>query len=106
MEVQVIAVWDLDKVLEDRKALLIDLREREMYEKGHIPGAICVQYEKLFIEVKGFSGERPMVLYCQRGNASLLAGKMLAEQGFVTYTILGGYLAYLQLISKKSVDEV
>ena len=46
MEVQVIAVWDLDKVLEDTKALLIDLREREMYEKGHIPGAISVQYEE------------------------------------------------------------
>lgn len=101
MEVQIIAVWDLEKLLEQTNALLIDLREKEDYEKGHIKGAMHMVYEDIFYEAKQFQKNRPLVLYCERGNASLLAGKILGEMGFVTYTILGGYQAYCMKNSGK-----
>lgn len=102
MEVQIIAVWDIEKKRKDG-CVLIDLREFDEYKKEHIPGAICITYEEetFYERIKLVYDAPGLILYCDRGNASLLVGRRLAEQGKKIYTVSGGYYAYKRVYRKE-----
>lgn len=73
--------------------VLIDLRTPEEFRKGHIRGAVNLPYEELE------EGRRPprgklLVLYCERGAASLAMGRELAEEGYQVKSVIGGLRAY------------
>mgnify|MGYP005778601491 CR=1 FL=1 len=73
--------------------VLIDLRTEEEFRKGHIQGAVNLPYEELE------EGRRPsrgkiLVLYCERGAASLAMGRELAEEGYQVKSVAGGLRAY------------
>lgn len=101
MQVQTIAVWDVEKKLQEDNVLLIDLREKEEYEKEHIDGAISIPYDKMLEKVEKIDKQKKLVLYCDRGNASLMSGMELAKKGYDVYTVLGGYLAYKRMKQKR-----
>lgn len=94
MSVQIIAAWDTWKLIEEKKALLVDLRSKEDYEEHHIYGAVSMPYEGEFEKYKKFDEKQVILLYCERGNTSLLVGKYLGECGYSVYTISGGFKAY------------
>jgi rhodanese-related sulfurtransferase len=68
-------------------SLIIDLREKEQYEKNHIEGSISIPFDdffrSVFIEQK-YSAyiEKDIVLVCDTGHMSRVAGSVLAEEGF------------------------
>lgn len=97
MEVQTIAVWDVAEKLKEKKAILIDLREKEEYDSEHMEGAIWIPYDTVVDEISRFDKKQVLILYCDRGNASLMAGRVLAGKGYTVYTILGGFLAYKRM---------
>lgn len=102
VEVQIIAVWDIEQKLKEG-CILVDLREYEEYEKEHIPGAICITYEEdtFFDKIKIALDAPALIFYCERGNTSLLVGRKLAEQGKKVYTISGGFYAYKRVHRKR-----
>lgn len=84
--------------------LLIDLRPRKEYEKCHIPGAVCIPYEELGMQLpqlrrwtvkcrKRF-GRSALILYCDRGNTSIRAARDLYNQGFHVKNVYGGISSY------------
>lgn len=73
--------------------LLVDLRSCEDYMQGHIPGAINVPYEDLEKQ-KGNLKPYLNVLYCDRGNTSLLASRDLTREGFRVINVCGGIHMY------------
>lgn len=101
MSVQIIAAWDTWKLIEEKEALLVDLRSKECYEESHICGAVSMPYEGEFDKYKVFDGKQVILLYCERGNTSLLVGKYLGECGYCVYTISGGFQAYKSVNWKK-----
>ena len=84
--------------------LLLDLRDREEYSKGHIPGAVCLPYEELQQSLQGLKnwaalcqkrfGRAVIVVYCDRGNTSLRAARDLYREGFRVKNVYGGISAY------------
>ena len=52
---------------------LIDVRDRESYEKGHLQGAVSVPLEELETQMGTFPRDRMIVCCCQRGSSSLMA---------------------------------
>ena len=68
-------------------ALIVDARETETYEQGHIAGAINLLYNDALADpgkVKGLDpGSRPIVVYCSGGTCelSLDLAKFLVESG-------------------------
>ena len=84
--------------------LLIDLRNREEYEKGHIPGAICMPYEELRGNLNSLRrwaaqcqrrfGRYAIILYCDRGNTSLRAARDLNNMNFQVKSVYGGFSSY------------
>ena len=74
-------------------ALIVDVRNREEYEKGHIKGAVSLPYEHLMERVC-LPKNKIIVIYCERGAASMAEGKILAEHGYKVRTVIGGIRAY------------
>lgn len=87
------------------RGLLVDLRRREEYMSGHIPGAICIPYEELRQNIPSLReweaecrkryGNAAIIVYCDRGNTSLRAARDLYNQGFYVKNVYGGISAYL-----------
>ena len=86
-------------------ALYADVREIEEWNEGHIPGAIHVPLSSLDSLADPNSGDAtpeitqrqdaPIVVYCELGKRSLLAGKTLQELGYRNVVSLkGGYSAW------------
>ncbi len=84
--------------------ILIDIRERDEYARGHIPGAIHVSRGMLEFQILktlehiGISADAPnadLVLYCGTGGRSALAAKSLDEMGFRNVRSMdGGIVAW------------
>ena len=79
-------------------AYLIDLRTKEEYEQGHIEGAdilipafLC---EILEDYKKRLPRNRLLVLYCEWGTTSILAGRKLSQYGYDVLSVNGGLQAY------------
>lgn len=71
--------------------LMIDLRDKESYEKGHISGAWNISYEDLEKNIEKVMHFDCIILYCDYGNHSLKAAKMLADKGKWACSVAGGY---------------
>src|SRR5580765_61327 len=74
--------------------LLVDVRERDEWEQGRIPGAIHVSRGNLESRIEGVAPDRsrPVLLYCAAGNRSAFAAKTLSELGYErAISLAGGY---------------
>lgn len=97
------------KMMEADSYLLIDTRESESTIYGMIPGAINISekdlYENIEKYVKELDPARQLILYCQRGVRSIDMAAAFEEQGRESYSLEGGYLAYLKsLIENDNAD--
>lgn len=87
---------DFQKEIEGRSnKILIDVREKNEFKGGYIPGAINIPLS----ELRGRVGEVPknhhVFLYCQSGMRSKQAAALLKKNGVLELTQLqGGILAW------------
>jgi phage shock protein E len=73
----------LEELRLDREApLLLDVRTREEYEAGHIPGAIHIPHTELAARVSELRiPDSGVVVYCQKGPRARLGEQTLLEHG-------------------------
>jgi molybdopterin/thiamine biosynthesis adenylyltransferase/rhodanese-related sulfurtransferase len=76
-------------------AVWVDVRERDEWEEGHIPGAVHVSRGFLESRIEGIASDKatPVVLYCASGNRSAFAAKALQELGYENAASLHGGFA-------------
>jgi molybdopterin/thiamine biosynthesis adenylyltransferase/rhodanese-related sulfurtransferase len=77
--------------------VLVDVREKEEFREGHLPGALSVPRGFLEMQIEGKVGDKstPVVAYCQSGVRSLFAAKALVEMGYRDVrSMTGGYGAW------------
>jgi rhodanese-related sulfurtransferase len=72
--------------------LLVDVRRRDEWDEGHIPGAIHIPRGSLEsrIEKAAPDRERPLLVYCSAGERSAFAARTLGEMGYEDVTSLSG----------------
>jgi adenylyltransferase/sulfurtransferase len=78
---------------------LIDVREQEEWDQGHIPGAIHLSkgYIEMRIEDTVPDHSTPVTLYCAAGIRSLLAAQVLSAMGYRdVVSMAGGFSAWKQ----------
>jgi rhodanese-related sulfurtransferase len=79
--------------------LVIDVRTKEEYAEGHIPGALNMPYgesDELTMMV-GWAGAEDIVVYCRKGPRSRKAEAQLVEAGVKGVAHLeGGFEAWKQ----------
>ncbi len=84
---------ELERLLEERKAYLIDVRPIREYEAGHLPGAVPMPIEELAHRLEEIPRDRPVVAYC-RGEYCLFADDavaLLRQRGFDAFRLEGGW---------------
>lgn len=71
-------------VAENENTLVIDVRDADAYEKGHLPNAINIPFDEFEGKIETLAGyeNQDIVLICNTGNKSGKAGKMLVDKGF------------------------
>jgi molybdopterin/thiamine biosynthesis adenylyltransferase/rhodanese-related sulfurtransferase len=75
--------------------VFVDVRERDEWDEGHIPGALHVPraYLESRIESAVPDHDRPIVVYCASGNRSAFATRTLEEMGYADVrNLTGGYV--------------
>jgi rhodanese-related sulfurtransferase len=91
------------QLIQQTDSQLIDVREPEEYRDGHIPRAINVPIGRLSHHLPLLSKEKPVLLYCQSGNRSGIAARMLKKQGFKeVYHLRGGLFGWPYQTTRES----
>lgn len=92
-----IGVDQINKIIEEQKPVIVDLRTPAEYERGHISGAINVPIETLRSNRSTLDiyKDNPVLLYCRTINKADLAIWFLEGRGFKSiYALKGGYEAF------------
>ena len=74
--------------------ILIDVREQEEYNEGHIKGAILIPYTEIESKVPEMLPDKNkrILVYCRSGRRSKIAAQMLAELGYTNVLEFGGII--------------
>ena len=74
--------------------VLVDVRQPQEYQLGHIPGARLVPLPELVRDMARLPADKELVVYCHSGARSMAAATMLAEEGFQgpIYNLSGGMM--------------
>lgn len=73
-----------------RKAQLIDVREPNEFENGHILGARNIPLSQMKMRMKELRPDKPVYLYCQSGMRSGRAAQFLYRRGYKDLSHLQG----------------
>jgi rhodanese-related sulfurtransferase len=73
---------------------LIDVRNADEHEAGHIEGDRLIPFDRLKDEADELPKDRPVVLYCRSGDRSGAAVQALRASGYDAYSVEGGILAW------------
>ena len=91
MRPQIMSWEQVSKYIYNSDTLLVDLRDRTDYAKGHITGAWNIPYEELEAHLAEMTSYGKVVFYCDYGNHSLAAARTLVKRGQQAYSVAGGY---------------
>jgi rhodanese-related sulfurtransferase len=85
-----------------RKAQLIDVREPNEFEAGHILGARNIPLSQLRMRLKEIRPDKPVYLYCQNGMRSGRAAQYLYRKGYKDlYHLQGGFKKWAGKVKTK-----
>jgi sulfur-carrier protein adenylyltransferase/sulfurtransferase len=77
-----------DQLMEElntgKEVYVVDVREQDEFERGHIPGALFIPRGFLELRIENTIPDRNarIYLYCGGGNRSALAARSLQEMGY------------------------
>lgn len=93
-----ITVHELRERIQGDSALrVLDVRERDEFEQGYVPGAKFIPRGHLEMQVEGWEPDRdaPIALYCAGGVRSAFATRTLKELGYTNVvSVQGGFGAW------------
>ena len=82
-----------DRIESGSAPVVLDVRSREEYSKGHIPGAINIPHDELADRLGELrvSKSEEIVVHCQSGRRAQLAEQTLLESGYSNVRDLAGH---------------
>jgi len=95
-QVKAVSPGEATRLLNHDNAIMIDMRSDKDYRDGHIVNAVNVPDGKGEIPATLSKHlERPVIVYCQRGQQSTAVCNRLSKQGFESvYNLQGGVQAW------------
>ena len=74
--------------------IILDVRTREEYDEGHIPGATQITHEEIAEKAENVltDKEQLILVYCRSGRRSKIAAEALAELGYTNIKEFGGII--------------
>lgn len=83
-----------EKLKFGKHPLVLDVRQPEEYQQGHIIGAKLIPLGELRKHMKELPQGREIVCVCASGNRSKAAARVLVKEGFPVSDLKGGMLAW------------
>ena len=83
----------------ERGALLIDVREKEDWDAGHVPGATHLTRGNVEVEIEAIAAalDTPIICHCGGGSRSALVAESLQKMGYTNVkSLTGGFRAWKQ----------
>lgn len=81
------------EMMETKEVLILDVREQEEYESGHIPGAVLLPVGSIDENTAAETipeKDTTVLVYCRSGNRSKTASAELAELDYTNIYEFGG----------------
>ena len=76
-------------------AVVLDVREPEEFERGHVPGAVNVPQSDIATRLDEIPRDRPILTICQSGMRSVRSAQFLRQQGYQNVaSVVGGTAAW------------
>ena len=74
--------------------IILDVRTREEYDQGHIPGAIVIPHEEIAEKAEEVLTDKDQLIlvYCRSGRRSKIAAEALVELGYTNIKEFGGII--------------
>ena len=74
--------------------IILDVREQDEYDTGHIPGAILIPYTQIEEKAAEMLPDKDQLIlvYCRSGRRSKIAAEALAELGYTNIKEFGGII--------------
>ncbi len=84
-----------EKLNEKKDMFLLDVRGKDEYDSGHIPGAVNIYVGELESRLPEVPSDRPIVSICSAGHRSGLGVSVLKRHGYdPVFNLLGGTTAW------------
>ena len=94
MAISEVSVDELEAMLKSG-ARLIDVREPNEYEAGHVPGAVLVPLGDVPTALDRFGASETNYVICRTGGRSHRACEFLVDQGLDAVNVEGGTMAWI-----------
>src|SRR5262245_50449387 len=88
---------DAEKLLSEGGVYLLDVRSAEEFQQGSIPSAVGIPLKDLDRRLKELPADRtqPILVYCNNGDRSLKAARLIYNAGRKdVYYLIGGLRAW------------
>ena len=74
--------------------IILDVREQDEFDQGHIPGAILIPYTRIELDAEDLLPDldQLILVYCRSGRRSKIAAEALVELGYTNIKEFGGIL--------------
>ena len=98
-----ISAIDAKKIMDSgEEHIILDTREQDEFDSGHIPGAILIPYTEIENEAEGKLPDKDklILVYCRSGRRSKIAAESLAELGYTNVKEFGGIIDWQYEIEK------
>ncbi len=82
--------------------IVLDTREQDEFDEGHIPGAILIPYTEIENKAEAMLPEKDklILVYCRSGRRSKIASQSLSELGYTNVKEFGGIIDWPYEITK------
>lgn len=90
---QPISQEEAKEMMDTQDVIILDVREQDEYDSGHIPGAVLLPVGTIDEETAAEvipEKDSTVLVYCRSGNRSKTASSALAELGYTNIYEFGG----------------
>ena len=100
---QQITAEEAKKIMDSgEEHIILDTREQDEFDEGHIPGAILIPYTEIenMAEEMLPDKDAQILVYCRSGRRSKIAAESLAKLGYTNVKEFGGIIDWPYEIEK------
>lgn len=95
-----ISIKNILKEALNYEAILVDVRSRDNFAKGHIPMAINIPLELIQEGHYSLPRGKVLIVYCENGGGSTRAARIFADKGYKVINTIGGLREYKGPLTK------
>ena len=98
-----ITAEEAKKIMDSGKEhIILDVREQDEFDAGHIPGAILLPYTEIEYKAEEMipDKDKQILVYCRSGRRSKIAAEALVKLGYTNIKEFGGIIDWPYEVEK------